>query len=394
MDIKKENGKGIWIAVIVTLAVALIVVVVIAVIANSPAQKYSKQLKLAERYMEELDYDKAVAAYRAAIDIDPENPEAYEALAELYIDRGEDEEALEILKAGVGETEAEELKILLSETETRIAEAEKDSVEEAAAEAESAAEQGKEVKNADNEADHITEEESAEPVVSDGGYIVNDEGYAVFGHYEQDGDEANGPEPIEWEILEDRGDSVLLISRYILDRQPYNSELTDVTWESCSLRKWLNDDFMNAAFTPKEQGRIRTETLSNPDNAFWETEGGNDTADKLFCLSVEDIRKYYSFRSWNDEGYCQALMTGATVNAVNNGVYVNTITQEDYNTLYAGLGYDESCIGQLCGWWWTRSRCGTDTACYVWGYGYTGWINAINVNVDDEGVRPALYIEK
>lgn len=79
------------------------------------------------------------------------------------------------------------------------------------------------------------------------------DGYIIFGVYEQDGDLTNGPEPIEWEVLGTDSNGTLLVSRYILDCQPYNTEYVDVTWETCSLRAWLNDDFLNTAFTPFEQ---------------------------------------------------------------------------------------------------------------------------------------------
>ena len=75
--------------------------------------------------------------------------------------------------------------------------------------------------------------------------ILNDEGYVVFGSYEQDNDLLNGSEPIEWQILESDGNSTLLISRYVWDYQPYNTERVDVTWETCSMRQWLNDDTGN-----------------------------------------------------------------------------------------------------------------------------------------------------
>lgn len=68
--------------------------------------------------------------------------------------------------------------------------------------------------------------------------------YIKFGHYEQDNDASNGKEAIEWEVLGYEDGELLLISRYILDAVPYNYEWTDVTWETCALRKWLNDDFL------------------------------------------------------------------------------------------------------------------------------------------------------
>ena len=70
--------------------------------------------------------------------------------------------------------------------------------------------------------------------------------HVVFGKYEQDDDASNGKEPIEWIVLAKEKDRALLISKYGLAAQQYNTEWTDETWETCSLRKWLNETFLNA----------------------------------------------------------------------------------------------------------------------------------------------------
>ena len=44
--------------------------------------------------------------------------------------------------------------------------------------------------------------------------------HVFFGQYEQDNDLKNGPEPIEWLVLEDDGESILLLSRYCLASMP------------------------------------------------------------------------------------------------------------------------------------------------------------------------------
>ena len=223
--------------------------------------------------------------------------------------------------------------------------------------------------------------------------------YVVFGSYEQDGNTANGPEPIEWEVLEQSDGRMLLISRYILDTLPYNNEHNDVTWETCSLRKWLNEDFYNTAFTSIEQGMISSVTISNPDNAFYETEGGNDTKDKLFCLSVDEIRKYYDFNSWYDDyqyGYCQDLITDLAPYVQRKGAYYTTITRENYNDWgLAQEGYSSDVIGLGCGWWWLRSPGGSGYfACDVTYYGGEGWNFYGVVDYALSGVRPALYLKQ
>ncbi|MBP3696995.1 MAG: hypothetical protein J6J45_05560, partial [Clostridia bacterium] len=64
--------------------------------------------------------------------------------------------------------------------------------------------------------------------------------YITFGSYEQDNDLSNGKEPIEWLVLDKQDGKVLVISKYALDAKPYNDEYVDVTWETCTLRSWLN----------------------------------------------------------------------------------------------------------------------------------------------------------
>ena len=62
----------------------------------------------------------------------------------------------------------------------------------------------------------------------------------TFGAYEQDNNTSNGKEKIEWIVLATEGDKSLVISKYILDCQPYNTSRAEVTWEICTLRTWLN----------------------------------------------------------------------------------------------------------------------------------------------------------
>ncbi len=117
-------------------------------------------------------------------------------------------------------------------------------------------------------------------------------GYITFGIYEQDNDTAE-KEPIRWKVLDKQGDELLIISEKILDCVKYNEGYVDVTWETCALRVWLNEDFLNDAFTEEEQERIIEKTITNPDNPVWGTEGGEDTEDKVFLLSIEEAEKYF-----------------------------------------------------------------------------------------------------
>ena len=74
------------------------------------------------------------------------------------------------------------------------------------------------------------------------------------GKYEQDNNLENGPEPIEWIDLDydDQENKSLLLSKYGLDASQYHADGGEITWEGCSLRNWLNWDFLNDAFTVPE----------------------------------------------------------------------------------------------------------------------------------------------
>ncbi len=137
----------------------------------------------------------------------------------------------------------------------------------------------------------------------------------TFGAYQQDYSTSNGKEPIKWLVLTKEGNKVLLISKQALDCKPYNTSESDVTWETCSLRKWLNGTFLDAAFSPEERIRIVSTTVSADKNPQYTTNPGNATTDKVFLLSIDEAEQYFD----NDEArkcvptaYAMAIDTDAS----------------------------------------------------------------------------------
>ena len=115
----------------------------------------------------------------------------------------------------------------------------------------------------------------------------------TFGRWEQDNNPDNGPEPVEWMVLDRIGDEVLLLSLFGLDgRQYHNVPFADVTWEDCALRGWLNGEFLQAAFSREEQALLMQAGLQNADQSASGTEGGRDTRDRVFLLSETDAVIY------------------------------------------------------------------------------------------------------
>ena len=188
--------------------------------------------------------------------------------------------------------------------------------------------------------------------------------YVYFGAYEQDNNTSNGKETIEWLVLAREGDRILVISRYALDCQQYNTSNTNVTWETCSLRKWLNGTFLNAAFSESERAMIPSVSVSADKNPSYITSPGNNTTDQVFLLSITEVNKYFSSdsaRQYQGTAYCYAQG--------------------------AGKGGKDNCS------WWLRSPGGLNV--YAAFVDDVGSVNDIGDSIrnDNISVCPALWID-
>ena len=195
--------------------------------------------------------------------------------------------------------------------------------------------------------------------------------YINFGAYEQDNNRSNGKENVEWLVLAVTDGKALVISKFALDNKQYHTSSMDVTWETCSLRKWLNKAFINSAFSADEKAMITAVTVSADKNPEHSTNPGNPTQDRVFLLSITEANQYFSS---NDMRQCKP-----TAYAVANGA-------------------DISDNGNCC--WWLRSPGFTNNrAAYAYdsgdisvtgvdvyeGYGYSDF-NILTV-------RPAMWID-
>ena len=147
--------------------------------------------------------------------------------------------------------------------------------------------------------------------------------YVIFGTYEQNNDTSNGAEDIEWLVLKVNNGTALLISKYGLDCQKYNEHDAEVTWQNCTLRKWLNNDFYNTAFSENEKSLIKDTIMVTDNHADYITE----TQDKVFLLDIDQANSYLGS---NEERMCKP-----TAYAIDQGAY------------------HDSSNGNC--WWWLRS---------------------------------------
>ena len=184
--------------------------------------------------------------------------------------------------------------------------------------------------------------------------------------------------PIEWRVLSVDGDDAFLLADRCLDAKLYHEEDEDVTWETCTLRKWLNEGFCNTAFTEKEKQAIKETTVVNEDSVWkdvdgeeYKVEGGNDTKDKVYLLSEKEA-------SNSTYGFDTEL-----------GEESNTRQAKTSDYVKVNGGNSE---GLYC-YWWLRSPSiyHADSVQYVYtdGGGNFGGKSACYYTY---GVRPALHI--
>ena len=194
--------------------------------------------------------------------------------------------------------------------------------------------------------------------------------YIKFGTYEQDNNTSNGKEDVEWLVLEVKDGKALVISKYALDCQLYDTSYTNVTWETCTLRKWLNNNFINSAFSADEKAMIPTVTVSADKNPKYSTNPGNATRDQVFLLSITEANKYFSSDSARQ---CKPT---------------------EYTD--AGGAYGDSSNGN-CGWWLRSPGGNQRRAAYVDSDGDVieggGDVNGLYFYYGDNAVRPALWID-
>lgn len=185
-----------------------------------------------------------------------------------------------------------------------------------------------------------------------------------FGRYPQASKNENAL--IEWLVLKNDGSKALLISKYALDCQQYNTSDRNVTWETCTLRKWLNGAFFNNAFSVDEQKQILSTTVT-PD---YSTDPGNNTKDRVFLLSIAEAEKYFGSDSTRQ---CQG-----TVYCYAQGAY---------------KARNGNC------WWWLRSLSSPHSfnfdnryAFYAFSHGKVSREGS-SADYDRIAVRPALWID-
>ena len=218
-----------------------------------------------------------------------------------------------------------------------------------------------------------------------------------FGEYEQNNLSYNGKEEIAWYVLDKTDDTMTLLSVKILDGRPYSSTLAYTTWEDSDLRKWLNNEFYDNAFSDTERAQIVSALLENID--------GQNTEDYVYLLSFNEFLSYFGV----DLTELDSLDTSTTENAnlkclrchenLDSRIYAEVTeaalanglwswTEETTKQFKEITKLDFSCANGK-GSWWLRTSSANDSAHTIEAMGgieATQYVNAIY------GIRPVIQI--
>ena len=184
-----------------------------------------------------------------------------------------------------------------------------------------------------------------------------------FGAYPQSADPAEGKQAIEWLVLDRKDGNLLAVSKYALDCKPFNDTYAAVTWETCTMRGWLNGEFFDIAFDENEKAFIPSVTMAADENPDYLTDPGNPTRDTVFLLSAVEVNHYFPE---DPDRYCRP-----TPYAVERGAHQNE--------------HNGNC------WWWLRSPGFIPSSAIS--VSNDGDVNEIGYGVDRDrsAVRPALW---
>lgn len=195
-----------------------------------------------------------------------------------------------------------------------------------------------------------------------------------FGFYEQDNDTADEHEPVEWLVLEEKDDKVLVISKKTIVTISYNNVSESITWDRSILRLYLNNIFYDSYLNDEERSMILSTKLVNSTINEFGFPNGTDTLDKIFILSIDEYKKY--FRSDKER------ISAGTPYGKSIGLQISSTLPIADVPIENGTFYWARNVGYHA----------TDTACVNW----DGKINTYGYDCksDGVGVRPCMWLKK
>ena len=185
--------------------------------------------------------------------------------------------------------------------------------------------------------------------------------------------------PIKWRILKQTGDMAVLLADRMPDTCPFNDSYNDTSWSDSFLRRWLNSEFLNRAFTESEKEAIVETDVRNDANYYFGTDCGPDTRDRVFILSESEtfsspLAVEYGFSN-SDSGNDPARRFRSTLYAKCRGAWWSPVEN------YLGVSF-----------WFMRSIGYTKSNVVYVGESGDTYNRGIVVTCNDAAVLPAMTL--
>lgn len=200
--------------------------------------------------------------------------------------------------------------------------------------------------------------------------------------------------PIKWRVLKNNKEELFLLSEYILDckqyhnigstwnPKQYNNDDIDITWKDSDLRKWLNTEFYNRAFSDLEKKLIKaTHCTGNGEDTL-------NTDDKIFLLSEVEAKELTNKGEDVSLGARRrAIGTDFSKVKENTGCRLGVYSgKQKYNYII------ENNEEFGCSWWWLRTQGNKSSRAY-----FVGTNDSIRsygqVDLPYYGIRPAFKLD-
>lgn len=173
-------------------------------------------------------------------------------------------------------------------------------------------------------------------------------------------------EPIKWRVIGVKENLAYLISDVALDTQKYNQQAREVSWNTSSLRSWLN-----GYGASENQAKMDYSSSNFADTAFDSTEKDtlvSTNSDKITILSEEDLKKNTGYGFGNQDG--------------------RTCRSSSYAQ---AMGVRQDTSG-ICNWWTSTNGNSNLTAKYIQQSGEV-YSKGFSVVYAGNGVRAAVTID-
>lgn len=179
--------------------------------------------------------------------------------------------------------------------------------------------------------------------------------------------------PINWIVLDEDQDSILVISEYALEGASFSSDINagEVTWINSEVRRYLNSDkYLNSCFLPEERAEIMW-TQVDSERA--------STEDRVFLPSIEEIEKYLVGTDYLNAKYLTGMVPDVTTPITGFSDAI-AFDKKNYTCAYWTRSSNRKNYG-----WSQPSYVGCDGEIRAGGRVYYTW---------SSGLRPMMRIRK